>query len=366
MSYEGGGGAQGPPGPTGPTGETGGISFSGPNGAVLWYDGTAITGTTGLTWTQTGGMSNAHRLFGGPNGNYLELDSGGSMSVTIDQINDGHNILLSAGATRITLTDDVTGESGLTGTLQLQISGNNGASGNVLTSDGTYATWQPPATAGISFSGPNGAVLWYDGTAITGTTGLTWTETGSYTMVGGPSGNNFIFDDNNGNMQIGLGQTDYGKQIKLLAGNTNIVLTDAVTGDEAIAGNLSVIINGSPGASGDVLTSDGTYATWQPSAGITGLTEGILDLFQGGGVTWTSDGPGYYSDFILSQPVYSNSNVQVTLINTDVNLAVNCWVINVTPDVSGDNDLRIWLAGDPNSDIYASYLIANPGITPPV
>jgi hypothetical protein len=240
MSYEGGGGAQGPAGPTGPTGATGG-DFSGPNGAVLWYDGTGVTGTTEFTWTQTGGIGgNASILTAGLNGNYFNMDAPGSMEIAINQINDGNAILLSAGATRITLTDDVTGESGLTGTLQLQISGNNGASGNVLTSDGTYATWQPPV----------------------------------------------------------------------------------------------------------------------------GLTEGILDLFTN--VTWTSDGPGYYSDFTLSQPVYSNSNVQVTLINTDVNLAANCWIINVTPDANGENDLRIWLAGDPNSDIYASYLIANPGITPPV
>jgi len=183
MSYEGGGGAQGPAGPTGPTG---GISFSGPNGAVLWYDGTAVTGTTGLTWTQTGGMGNAHRLFGGPNGNYLELDDGtGSMAIFVDQIDAGHGLLLAAGATRITLQDDVTGATGITGTLQLQISGNNGASGDVLTSDGTYAIWQAPAAPVYTASA-------YGQTGATGSllnNGTLGTELMSTTISTGVTGN---------------------------------------------------------------------------------------------------------------------------------------------------------------------------------
>jgi hypothetical protein len=236
--------------------------------------------------------------------------------------------------------------------------GGGGTQGPAGPTGPTGADGATGATGGISFSGPNGAVLWYDGTAVTGTTGLTWTETGSYTMVGGPSGNNFTFDDGNGNMQISFGQTDYGKQIKLFAGNTNIVLTDAITGDEAIAGNLSVIINGSAGASGDVLTSDGSITIWQ--APVTTLQQGKQNL---NSLTWTDDEAGhYYADFPLSQPLYNNSNVIVTMIDSsNITVAANCWIVNVSPNANGSGDLRIWLAGDPNADIYASWLITNAG-----
>ena len=64
-SNGGGGGATGPTGPTGdmglqgpigPTGPTGTFSFVGPTGAVLFYDGSSVTGTNNVTIT-TGGLS---------------------------------------------------------------------------------------------------------------------------------------------------------------------------------------------------------------------------------------------------------------------------------------------------------------------
>jgi len=249
MSYEGGGGAQGPAGPTGATGATGatgGISFSGPNGAVLWYDGTGVTGTTGLTWTQTGGMGDAHRLFGGPNGNYLELDDGtGSMAVFVDQINSGHGLLLAAGATRITLTDATAGEEPTNGNLQIQINGSNGNNGEVLTSDGTYARWQP------SGSLPHG---------IVNLTDLSWSQ--------GPTG-------------------------------------------------------------------------------------------------------FYYSDFsIAPYTIYEGANVLTTMINAiDIQAAANCWIVNVSPNIS-TGLVRIWLAslpptGESVDPLYASWLITDFGSAPP-
>jgi hypothetical protein len=49
MSYE--GGLIGPPGPTGPTGT---FDFSGPTGAILYYDG-GVTGSSLLTWDNVSG-----------------------------------------------------------------------------------------------------------------------------------------------------------------------------------------------------------------------------------------------------------------------------------------------------------------------
>jgi hypothetical protein len=361
MSYEGGGGAQGPAGPTGPTGAdgaTGGISFSGPNGAVLWYDGTAVTGTTGLRWYN--GEIYGYTMEGGPSGNNFTFDdNNGNMQISFGQTDYGKQIKLLAGNTNIVLTDAITGEEAIAGNLSVIINGSAGASGDVLMSDGSITTWQALPTAGISFSGPTGAVLWYDGTAITGTTGLTWTETSTYVMVGGPSGNNFTFD-NNGNMQIGLGQTDYGKVIAINAGNTQIVLTDAISGETTASGTLSVSINGSPGASGDVLTSDGSITTWQ--APVTTLQQGKINL---NSVTWTENPTSstyYAADFPLSQPLYNNSNVIVTMIDSsDIVQSATFWIVNVSPNADGLGNLRIWLAGNPTANIYASWLITNPG-----
>jgi len=228
------------------------------------------------------------------------------------------------------------------------------------------ATGATGATGGISFSGPFGSVLWYDGTGVTGVTGLRWENDGpgGYVLLGGPSGNYFTFDDGAGNMQIGLGQTDYGNGITLSAGNTVVVLTDAITGIEVpMPGQLQVIINGNAGASGDVLTSNGSITTWQaiPTPPVT-LTQGILDLYTD--ITWTGDGSGYYADFTLSQPVYSNTNVMVTMINTDVTTATFCWIINATPNANGLGDLRIWIQAEPDDAMFASYLITNPGSAP--
>ena len=237
----------------------------------------------------------------------------------------------------------------------------------------TGATGETGATGGISFSGATGSILWYDGTGVTGVTGLRWENDGpggGYIMYGGDT--NFItFDDGAGSMGMTINQTDDGHGITLSAGNTVVVLTDAVTGIEVpIPGQLQVIINGNAGLSGDVLTSNGTITTWQtpPTPPVT-LTQGILDLYEGGDVMlWTPDPTGFYADFTLSQPVYSNpsnpSNVMVTVINTASGIAVASYIINVTPNADGDNNLRIYVAALPLGQIYASYLITHPGSAP--
>lgn len=247
-----------------------------------------------------------------------------------------------------------TGATGLRGP-----TGANGATG---------ATGANGVTGGISFSGPFGSILWCNETGVTGVTGLRWENNGpgGYVMYGADT-NYISFDDGTGSMNMFISQTDAGHGILLSAGNTQISLTDAVTGESPVAGQLQVTINGNPGLGGQVLTSDGTITTWQtlPNPSVT-LVEGILDLYEGGDVMlWTPDATGFYADFTLSQPVYSNSNVIVTMINTASGIAVASWIMNVTPNDDGENNLRIYVAALPLGQIYASYLITNPGSAPP-
>ena len=172
MSYEGGGGAQGPAGATGATGATGGISFSGPFGSVLWYDGTGVTGVTGLRWENNG--PGGYVMYGGDT-NYITFDEGaGSMGMFISQTDDGHGITLSAGNTLVVLTDAKTGiEVPTPGNLQVVINGIPGLSGQVLTSDGTFTTWQaiptPQQIYTISAYGQTGATGSLLNNAPTGT-----------------------------------------------------------------------------------------------------------------------------------------------------------------------------------------------------
>jgi len=151
-------GVTGPAGATGPagvTGATGGISFSGPTGAVLWYTGSAVTGTTGFTWTETGGpMTNAYRLYGGLNGNFIELDKDANMGMSIGQVDVGKEIIIGANLASINLIDRITGVSPVNSLIQLDsenleinIGGSQGTNGQGLTSGGQYATWVNPVTS---------------------------------------------------------------------------------------------------------------------------------------------------------------------------------------------------------------------------
>jgi len=231
----------------------------------------------------------------------------------------------------------------------------------------TGATGATGATGSFSFSGPTGSVLWYDGSAITGTTGFLWTQTGGIggnasILTAGLNGNYFNMDAP-GSMEIAINQFDVGNLINIISGNTSLSLIDQVTGESAAAGQLRVLINGNSGLSGQVLTSDGTITTWQtlPNPPVT-LSTGIIDLYQGGSVNWTADGPAFYSDFALLDPVNqimltNNSNVQVTLINSDTTTASNSWVVNVTPNADSSGRLRIWVYGAPSGVLNASWLI---------
>ena len=229
----------------------------------------------------------------------------------------------------------------------------------------TGATGATGATGGISFSGPTNSVLWYDGTGVTGVTDFSYYngEIYGYSIYGGPglSQNYITFDDNSGNMSLNISAADVGKTLTLSSGITNIVLRDVTTGESPAAGTLQVTINGNPGLNGQVLTSDGTITTWQTP--VTTLQQGIIDLTT---QSWSPDGGVGYNAYVTLPGItlYSNSNVMVTLINSNNGAAYNCWIINVTPNDDGYGKLKISCADDPSKQgnpISASWLVTYAG-----
>jgi hypothetical protein len=146
--------------------------------------------------------------------------------------------------------------------------------------EGGGAIQGPPgptgATGGFTFSGPTGAILWYDGSGVTGTTTLTWSngELPAYTMIGGPNENSIMFDDGAGSMRITVAEQSVGNSIEISAGSAIINLTDQISG--GAPGSLQISLNGVNGASGQYLGSDGNgNVIWSippTSSGPTGPT----------------------------------------------------------------------------------------------
>ena len=153
MSYE--GGTPGPAGPTGATGETG-PSFSGVTGAVLFYDGSAVTGNSSLTY------DGSHNLTNQNSGNYIDLDGMGGIVVGISETDVGKVISLGSGNAYINISDQNTGgESTIpssilltTTLLDVNIDGAYGSDGQYLGSNGAgHVVWSTPPTN----TGPTGA-----------------------------------------------------------------------------------------------------------------------------------------------------------------------------------------------------------------
>ena len=129
-------------------------------------------------WTETGGMGTAFRLYGGPNGNFINLDENGTMAMYVGTPNVGNDIQLTAGSTEILLTDLVSGEGATPGTLYVSIGGVDGTTGQYLGSDGAgNVTWSTPTPSIVAsgtidqtgFTGPTGASsLWYKEVGISG------------------------------------------------------------------------------------------------------------------------------------------------------------------------------------------------------
>jgi hypothetical protein len=124
--------------------------FVGPTGSVLYYSGTSVTGSTSILGISGSALSTSLSIvpIGGP--------SLGVPGSTWSALYSG------------SIIDSV---------------GSSGSANQVLTSGiGGVLTWGPTASGEIQFSGPTGSVLYYNGTSVTGTTGLQYLIGGGITM----------------------------------------------------------------------------------------------------------------------------------------------------------------------------------------
>jgi hypothetical protein len=277
------------PGPTGATGETGPsgtFSFSGPTGTVLFYDGSAVTGTNltysdfiqGVTSIYLSGGSYGNGIIFDNNTGFMQIgnlvDAGGYTGTSVQVY--GQNILE-------LVSSDLLQLRGVT--FRCRINNNYGITGQYLSSDGDgNVAWKEV------FSGPTGAVLFYDGSALTGTN-LTYSDLyqgdKAIYLSGGTYGNGIIIEDVNGDMLIGdmLNNGNTGTTVALLGqydlqllGLNELSLTAGSTFKCQIGGNYGII--------GEYLASDGMQGvTWKQI--FSGLTGTVL-FYDGSAVTGTN------------------------------------------------------------------------------
>jgi len=165
-----------------------GFTFTGSTGSVLYYDGNSVTGTAGVTagyilssgagrqvqWIAPSGASGIS--FSGPTGSVLYYDgnsvtgstgilgiSGPNLTTSLSIVPIGDVSLGSSGSTWSALYADSIIDS----------TGSSGAASQVLTAGtGGVLTWASAAVGVVAFSGPTGSVLYYDGSSVTGSTGI--------------------------------------------------------------------------------------------------------------------------------------------------------------------------------------------------
>ena len=229
-------------------------------------------------------------------------------------------------------------------------------------------------SGGFTFSGPTGSILWYDGSGVTGNTGLVYD---GFSTISNEASNNYITLDGMGQLIVAIGNTDAGNFINLFAGNTSLKLRDAQTGDTVAPGNLEIIINGDSWTTGQYLGSDGAgLVTWStPTVPGTFVYQEITpDLSIIATYEWVPEGGGiYYLDYSLADSsilLNSNANVQVTTINGVTSTAQSCWVITTVPNPVSDAaapTLRFVVAADPGGigPYYLSILVLSLGSAPP-
>jgi hypothetical protein len=227
------GGIQGAAGPAG------GLTFSGPTGSVLYYNG-GVTGTSDLQWNVFASSVLSEAKFN----NGIQFNDGfGSMGMGPGGTTG--NLTLQAG-NKLILIGDTTLQAAI------GISGgtaNYGTTGQFLGSDGVgNVVWKTPS--GFTFSAPTGSVLISDGSSITGTTGLRWDSPTSI-LDEGLFGNGIQFTDISGHMSVGTG----GATADLTISARNNVLLLGDVGLKAGIGYTGQSRN--YGTTGDFLGSDG-------------------------------------------------------------------------------------------------------------
>ena len=189
-------------------------------------------------------------------------------------------------------------------------------------------------TGGISFSGPTGSILWYTGSAVTGTTG-------------------FFLTPNPGKDELDLtikGNINPSSDHNYSLGSPSF-RWNTVYSEYLVANNIADSTN-SNGTTGQFLGISGTSLLWStPSISGFAYTEVTPDLadYPGG---WILDVPSgtYYIDYVMpSAPLNSNANVQVTTINGTPLTALSSWVVTTVPNPAGGvvGSLRIYIAAQP-------------------
>lgn len=152
--------------------------------------------------------------------------------------------------------------------LAVNINGSTGTSGQVLTASGSgTATWESPSSGGLS-GGTTNYIPYWTGTSALGTTSLFWNTT--YSSLGIGVTNPYYQLEVANNMKIG---TNYGwssgNDKKLFFGDGNFIWIGEADADDRLklySASLAISIGGSVGTSGQVLTSNGTTASWQNSS----------------------------------------------------------------------------------------------------
>jgi hypothetical protein len=221
-------------------------AFTGPTGAILYYDGSAVTGTTGLVYDGLSTITNQ------ASGNYINLNSdGGAPALTSGDMvihsNTGASIVLS-NLTNLYLNNAAL-DLGQFGLIRDTVA-STGIMGQVLTVDpNSYPIWQNLPSSGST--GPAGSIQLSNGSGgMDGSTGFYY-DISTDTLYGGPTGNSIRFDDKADNMTI----TTLGS-LSLIAGTT-----------------FEVSTAGSYGIQGQFLASDGNgCVVWtNPLAGLATL-----------------------------------------------------------------------------------------------
>ena len=170
------------------------------------------------------------------------------------------------------------------------------------------------ATGSFEFLGPTGAILYYDGSAVTGSTAMTYN--GQYTLqsINNDGTNSFALDDGTGNAQLtvqaGLtlnASPGVPGNIALTTGNGRISLITAVPSSIVLDELGNVQLNSEP-----------TYYLQVSTNGSTGTTGQYLGSDGAGNVTWST--PNYVATPPVIQAAgttpLTSANVNTTYILT--------------------------------------------------
>ena len=242
---------------------SGGGTSAGPAGAIQYADGAGgFLGNDGLNYNGTSRIENASGF------NFID----------INETANANSIAIQSFSAQVNVTaGDILGLTALNrvyitsaSAMAIDIGSSLGTAGQVLTSDGTFTEWQDPP--GGSAAGVSGAIQFSDGAGgFQGVDGFLFNGTSRITN---DLGTNFIDIDDVANVNSIAIQTP--NQVNITAGPVI-----ALNSNEALyltAGTFFKIeIANSTGTAGQILTSDGTYATWldPPLSG-----SGFVDAFQ--------------------------------------------------------------------------------------